>query len=104
MTIRVVVIAVAVFSALSGPRALAQSQFESSKLAPGVVVRSSAFDSSKLAPGVVVQGMGFQSSKLAPGVVLRGSSFQSSKLSVGVVVSTISGAGGIVPRGPLTHW
>jgi hypothetical protein len=61
------------------------------------------FESSKLAPGVVVQGSAVESSKLAPGVVVRGASLQSSKMSIGIVVITAPGGIGVI-RTPLTHW
>jgi hypothetical protein len=83
--------------------AFSQSNFESSKLSPGVVTQGTGFQSSKVSPGIVMQNTGFQSSKISSGVVLQNTTFQSSKLSVGVVVEVLSGSGS-VPRGPLTHW
>jgi hypothetical protein len=88
---------------LSATATLGGSQFESSKLAPGVVTQGAGVESSKLAPGVVTQGAGVESSKLAPGVVTQGAALQSSKISVGVVLLTVAGAG-VIPRAPLTHW
>jgi ADP-glucose pyrophosphorylase len=92
-----------VLSASAVDVASAQTQFESSKLAPGVVVQGNGLESSKLAPGVVLQGSAVESSKLAPGVVVRGASLQSSKMSIGIVVITAPGGIGVI-RTPLTHW
>lgn len=83
--------------------ALAQSNFESSKLSPGVVTEGTGFQSSKMSPGIVTQNSGFQSSKISPGVVMENTAFQSPKLSVGIVVEALSSRGS-VPRAPLTHW
>jgi hypothetical protein len=80
-------IATAVLLPLLTPTAFAQSQFESSKLSPGVVT----------------QGAGLQSSKLSSGVVTQGAGLQSSKISVGVVLQTVVIGGGVI-RAPLTHW
>ncbi len=83
--------------------ALAQSNFESSKLSSGVVTQGVGFDSPKASSGVVVQGGAFQSPKLSSGVVFQSTAFESSKLSVGIVVQVMPG-GGIVPRAPLVHF
>jgi uncharacterized protein YjbI with pentapeptide repeats len=89
--------------ALTMSAALAQSQFESSKLSPGVVTQGADLQSSKLSSGVVVQGGDFRSSKLSSGVVVQGGDFRSSKLSVGVVFNILV-VGGNVIHAPLTHW
>lgn len=83
--------------------AFAATNFESSKLSPGVVVQGSALQSPKLSSGVVVQSNALESSKLSSGVVVQTGAFQSSKLSVGIVVITLQGTG-VVPRAPLVHW
>lgn len=83
--------------------ASAQSQFESSKLSPGVVVQGGALQSPKLSPGIVVQGGALQSPKLLPGIVVQNAAFQSAKLSVGIVVETVPYRGFVVHE-PLTHW
>jgi hypothetical protein len=102
------VIAAAILLPAATIAASAQSQFESSKLAPGVVLQGDAVQSPKLAPGVVLQGSALESPKLTPGIVLQGTSFWSSKISVGIVVnaggSGGSGGNGIITRAPLTHW
>jgi hypothetical protein len=64
----------------------------------------SDFESSKLAPGIVVQGSALQSSKLSSGIVVQHSGFQSSKISVGIVLLAVPGGGGVISRAPLTHW
>lgn len=88
---------------LSAADAFAQSQFQSSKTSPGIVVQGDSLSASKISPGIVLQGSSFNASKLSPGVVLQSTSFQSSKMSVGVVVQTVSNSG-IIVRAPLTHW
>ena len=85
--------------------AAAQSQFESSKLSPGVVVEGSGLESSKLSSGIVMDNLSLQSPKLSVGIVVQSlAAFKSSKLSVGIVVESVSGSGGVVLRAPLTHW
>lgn len=86
------------------PMAHSQSNFESSKLSPGVVVQGSGLESSKLSSGVVVQGNSLESSKFSAGIVVNGLAFQSPKVSIGIVVNTVAQAGGVIPRAPLTHW
>jgi hypothetical protein len=81
----------------------AGSDFESSKLSPGVVLQGAALQSSKLSTGVVLQGAGLKSSRLSSGVVLQNSSFQSSKISIGIILEAAK-SGGVIPRAPLTHW
>ena len=83
--------------------AVAQSDFESSKLSSGTVVQGAAMQSSKLTSGVVLQNATMQSSKLSSGVVLQNAAFSSPKLSVGIVVQ-VRPMGGVVPRAPLVHW
>ncbi|MGT2501249.1 hypothetical protein ACVOMS_11240 [Bradyrhizobium guangxiense] len=93
----------AMFVATIMNTASAQSNFESSKLSPGVVTEGAGFQSPKMSSGIVMQNSGFQSSKISSGVVMENTAFQSSKLSVGIVVEVLSGSGSI-PRAPLTHW
>lgn len=98
---RVLIVAMLVVAVVSA--ASAQSNFESSKLSPGVVTQGVGFQSSKMSTGIVTQYSGLQSSKLSPGIVMQNTAFQSPKLSVGIVVQVLSGNTS-VPRAPLTHW
>lgn len=89
---------------LLAPAALAQSQFESSKMSPGIVVEGSALKSSKISPGVVLENKALQSSKMSAGVVMENIALKSSKMSVGIVLQVLPSAGSAIPRAPLTHW
>lgn len=66
-------------------------------------IAQSNFESSKLSSGAVVQGIAVQSPKLSPGAVVQNAGLQSSKLSVGVVVQVLP-VSGIITRAPLVHW
>ncbi|MBS0524381.1 MAG: hypothetical protein JSS04_12200 [Proteobacteria bacterium] len=94
----------AILLLLPAPAVLAQSNFESPKLAPGVVTQGSGMESPKIAASVVVQGSGLGSSKLSVGIVVAPPGLESSKLSAGIVVQTLPGVAGTIPRAPLTHW
>lgn len=101
----VLLIAIAIPLAAVVTAAMAQSQFESSKMSSGVVLEGAGVQSSKLSSGIVLQNTSLQSSKMSIGIVLESTAaLQSSKFSTGIVLQTISGGGGVVPRAPLTHW